>query len=175
MNDFLHMRTPKVYARWLTLCASALLICADQWIKRLVLLRLGPPHLKTSVILRGVLRLRYAENTGISFSMFGDSRAAMAVISVLTALVMLAGIAALLFGKIGGTFPLCGAALILAGGIGNLVDRMLHGFVVDYFELLFVRFAIFNFADVCISCGVVMLAGWVAYQEYRRRKAPVNA
>ena len=48
--------------------------------------------------------------------------------------------------------------LILAGGIGNLIDRVLNGEVVDYINLLFMRFAVFNFADICVCVGVAL---WV--------------
>ena len=44
--------------------------------------------------------------------------------------------------------------LILAGGIGNLIDRVLNGVVVDYINLLFMQFAVFNFADICVCVGV---------------------
>ena len=47
---------------------------------------------------------------------------------------------------------------VLAGGIGNLIDRVLNGEVVDYINLLFMRFAVFNFADICVCVGVAL---WV--------------
>ena len=46
----------------------------------------------------------------------------------------------------------------LGGGIGNLIDRVLNGEVVDYINLLFMRFAVFNFADICVCVGVAL---WV--------------
>ena len=48
--------------------------------------------------------------------------------------------------------------LVLAGGIGNLIDRVLHGEVVDYINPLFIDFAVFNFADICVCVGVAL---WV--------------
>ena len=53
----------------------------------------------------------------------------------------------------GGTHP-----ILLGGGIGNLIDRVLNGEVVDYINLLFMRFAVFNFADICVCVGVAL---WV--------------
>ena len=44
--------------------------------------------------------------------------------------------------------------LVLGGGIGNLIDRVLNGEVVDYINLLFMQFAVFNFADICVCVGV---------------------
>jgi len=168
------MPKPKLWVRLVTLAAAAALICADRWLKVRLSWVLAPPAGQPKALWPGVAGLRYTENTGISFSMFGDSQAAMRVVSVITALVMLAGIIALLLGKIGGAAPLCATALILAGGVGNLADRLAHGFVVDYIELLFINFAIFNFADICITCGVVLLTGWILWEEARRRKTAVK-
>jgi len=169
------MTKPKLWARLMTLAAAVALVALDQWLKVRMTWALAPPDGLPRVLLPGVLGLRYTENTGISFSLFGDSQAAMRVVSALTALVMLAGIVWLLLGKIGGAAPLCATALILAGGAGNLVDRLAHSFVTDYIELLFVRFAIFNFADVCITCGVILVIGWVLWEESRKRKATAAA
>ena len=156
--------------RLAALAAAAALVILDQWIKVRATWALAPPTGWVRTLVPGVIGLRYTENTGISFSFFGDSRNAMLVITGLTALVMLAGAVFLLLGKITGAPLLAASALILAGGVGNLVDRLAQGFVVDYIELLFVRFAIFNFADICITCGVVLAAGWVLWEESRRRK-----
>ena len=51
-----------------------------------------------------------------------------------------------------------GMAGKMGGGIGNLIDRVLNGEVVDYINLLFMRFAVFNFADICVCVGVAL---WV--------------
>ena len=60
--------------------------------------------------------------------------------------------------------------LILSGGIGNLIDRVLHGYVVDFFATTFVNFAVFNVADcfVCIGVGLLMVA--VIREECQNRK-----
>ena len=49
------------------------------------------------------------------------------------------------------------AALVLAGGVGNLIDRVLFGFVTDMFQTTFMEFAVFNVADCCITVGVPLL------------------
>jgi len=169
------MPKPKLWARLLSLAAAAALVAVDQWLKARLTWALAGPAGRPRVLIRGVVALLYTENTGISFSLFGSSAAAMRVVSLLTALVMLAGILALILGKIGGAAPLCAAALILAGGLGNLIDRLSRGFVVDYIELLFVRFAIFNFADICITCGVALMVSWLLWGEVRKHKTAVGA
>jgi len=169
------MEKPKWWMRLTALAAAAALVALDQWIKVRMTWALAPPTGQARVLVPDMIGLRYTENTGISFSLFGNSEAAMRVVTVLTALVMLAGVVWLLLGRIRGAALLSGAALILAGGVGNLADRLAQGFVVDYIELLFVRFAIFNFADICITCGVALAAGWVLWDESRRRKATVKS
>ena len=61
--------------------------------------------------------------------------------------------------------------LVGAGGAGNMIDRILHGYVVDFIEPLFVKFAVFNFADICITVGAFMLIGYEIYEIIRETKA----
>ena len=56
-----------------------------------------------------------------------------------------------------GGLLLTSLCLILAGGVGNLIDRIALGYVVDFFDFCLINFAIFNVADVFISCGAVGL------------------
>ena len=64
----------------------------------------------------------------------------------------------LLFRGLGESLQKAALILVLGGGIGNLIDRVLNGEVVDYINLLFMRFAVFNFADICVCVGVAL---WV--------------
>ena len=48
-------------------------------------------------------------------------------------------------------------AFVVGGGLGNLFDRIFRGFVVDYIDLRFLHFAVFNFADICVSLGSAVL------------------
>ena len=50
-------------------------------------------------------------------------------------------------------FGVASLSVVLAGAIGNLIDRALFGSVTDMFNLLFMRFAVFNVADICVVCG----------------------
>ena len=60
--------------------------------------------------------------------------------------------------------------LVLGGGIGNLIDRIATGVVVDYINVLFMNFAIFNFADICVCVGVGLLMVWVLFDSYFKEK-----
>ena len=60
--------------------------------------------------------------------------------------------------------------LVVAGGIGNVIDRVLYGYVVDFIEPLFIDFAVFNFADCCITVGAFMLIVYEIYELFKERK-----
>ena len=60
--------------------------------------------------------------------------------------------------------------LVLGGGVGNLIDRVLNGVVVDYINVLFMRFAIFNFADICVCVGVGLLMLAVLLDSFKKDK-----
>ena len=61
--------------------------------------------------------------------------------------------------------------LLLAGAVGNLIDRALLGYVTDMFETLFMRFAVFNVADICVVCGAVLAVIYYlwCYEKYDKR------
>jgi signal peptidase II len=107
----------------------------------------------------GIVHLEYAENRG-AFLNLGDSLPAGARFAVLVigTSLLLACIAFVLVRRprAGWSVPLC---LILAGGAGNLVDRAMHGRVVDFLQIGIgpVRTGIFNMADVAITSGVLVL------------------
>ena len=60
--------------------------------------------------------------------------------------------------------------LVLGGGIGNLIDRVLNGEVVDYINLLFMRFAVFNFANICVCVGVALWVLVILLEETHEEK-----
>ena len=62
--------------------------------------------------------------------------------------------------------------VILSGGIGNLIDRIRFGYVVDFIEPTFVNFAIFNIADCAVTCGAVVLVGYLLYDAFKDVKKP---
>ncbi|MBP0959532.1 MAG: signal peptidase II, partial [Oscillospiraceae bacterium] len=63
---------------------------------------------------------------------------------------------AIVSGKVRRPILVASFSLIIGGGIGNLIDRIFRGFVVDYFEVRLFDFAVFNFADCCVIIGAVM-------------------
>ena len=141
-------------------CGIIVLIAAvDQLIKYAVLrssFAAGEPLL----LLPRVLQLRYVENTGAAFSLLSDHTVLLAVV---TAAVIAVGVALILSGRIRSRFLCVVVACVLAGGLGNLIDRVFRGFVVDYIEVLFVEFAVFNFADCFVTVGEFLLVAYFLY------------
>lgn len=112
--------------------------------------------------------LYYCENTGAAFSMFSSNTA---VLSVVTLLAVGAGLVYLALPKKRALmFDICLPAII-AGGLGNLIDRFARGYVVDYIMTLFVTFPVFNFADCFITCGCIALLIYLIYDAVREAKS----
>lgn len=108
----------------------------------------------------GLFQFRYVENTGAAFSSFSDSTV---VLTVVTVIILVGCLILLLSKKIKSKFMNVCLLLVISGGLGNVIDRIINGFVVDFIEPLFVDFAVFNFADCCITVGALLM---IAYQIY---------
>ena len=135
---------------WLLLAAAV--FAADRAVK-LWALTLPDAGL---VLIPGILQLRKTKNTGIAFSLLSGIPWLPAVLSI----VVLAAAFWFLRKKQLATWPMTGLMLMLGGALGNLADRLLFGTVTDMIELLFVRFAVFNVADACLTvgCAVVIVS-----------------
>ena len=135
---------------------AAVLVAVDQIVKYLVMTSIGfGEHVP---FIPYILDLTYVENTGAAFSIFSKHTWALALVSlVMSAVLALAlwkGLFKHPFGKLALT-------LLLAGAVGNLIDRACRGYVVDMFNVLFMRFAVFNVADICVVVGGI--AGGIYY------------
>jgi signal peptidase II len=146
----------------ITLIIVALLVAVDQLIKLLVIEHLEP--IGSLPLIDDIIRLKYAENTGAAFGSFSEKTS---FLSVFTLILIVAGIAYLFLKKRKVDFEYVCITLIVAGGLGNLIDRVFRGFVVDYIEPLFIDFAIFNFADILVTCSCIAYAIWMFYDVYR--------
>lgn len=149
----------------LSVLTAAALVAVDQWIKYWASTVLQPVGAMT--VLPGILELRYFLNDGMAFSMLAGKQT---LLIVMTSLMLLCVLLLLLLRKMG-VWERISWILILGGGIGNLIDRILNGVVVDYINVLFVNFAVFNFADVCITSGVILLMAWILFDSVRKDRA----
>lgn len=142
--------------RVITVLSAVLLVTVDQLIKLLVIARLKP--IGSLGVIDGFFRLNYVENTGAAFGSFSSHTA---LLSAVTFLAVVAGLVYLLSGKLKFGFEYVCILAVLSGGLGNLIDRVFRGYVIDYIEPLFIDFAVFNFADILVTCGAVLLILWL--------------
>lgn len=141
------------------------IVIIDQLIKVAVACNLKPVGEVT--VIGGVLKLKYVENTGVAFGMFKDMRWLFVALTA----VMIAAIVFYMFKKrpSGKLFYIC-AGMIIGGGIGNLIDRVLYGYVIDYLSLSFFP-PVCNFADYCITIGVILLAVYILFFSSKKSGA----
>lgn len=133
----------------LNLVCVAALVGIDQAIKLWATQYLAPVEVIT--VIPHVVELRFVLNQGMAFSLLSGKQLFL-IIATSIALIFVAY--GLFFRSRGRYLQQAALLLILAGGIGNLIDRVLNGEVVDYINLLFMQFAVFNFADICVCVGV---------------------
>ncbi len=140
------------YRLW-TLFPAVLLIALDQWLKYLATVHLqGNPAVP---LIDGVFELLYVENPGAAFSILQNQRV---FFIIFTGIVMLFLLTVLLSGRYRRHMLLnISFVLVLAGGIGNLIDRIVHGVVIDYLYLKWIDFPVFNFADCCLVIGAILM------------------
>ena len=153
----------------LCLIIMVLTIIADQATKLLTLEFLTDAPLK---LIPGVLHFTYVENKGAAFGMLADHRWVFIVIST----VAIAALVVYLFIKKPRDKLLCvSLALIAGGGIGNMIDRIFRGFVVDMIDVTCINFYVFNVADsaVCIGCGLLIL--YMILDEIRTKREKADA
>ena len=149
----------------LIIAVIAALTGADQLIKLWAIdnLKDQPPRSFLPIGSLDWMHLRYLENDGAAFSMLSGSRLLLIVFPV----VMIA-LCLYMLHRLGRTHRWLYAALplIAAGGLGNLIDRIFRGGrVVDYFDFQLARFAVFNFADVCVTVGVAVMFIGILFLE----------
>lgn len=128
------------------------LVGFDQWSKAWVLSKL--PAGEAVTVLPDLLQFRYVRNTGAAFSLLSGRTA---FLTVVTALILVFAVVLLFAGRVRGKADRIAVLLLVAGGLGNLIDRVVRHFVVDFIEVLFTNFAVFNFADICVTTGAVLL------------------
>lgn len=144
--------------RWYILgCLAALLILViiDQWSKELAVH--GLKDRDTIVLIPGVFELFYLENRGAAFGIFENMRwmflFGTGLILVLTIFLFRR------FPKKRKYIPfLVSLTMIAAGGIGNLIDRLRLGYVIDFFYFSLIDFPVFNVADIYVTVGVALFA-----------------
>ncbi len=140
---------------------SALIVLLDQASKYFMSIHLSSD--KTAELIPGVVGLVYVENTGAAFSFLRDMRWVLVGVSLVVIVLLV-----LLLARYGNKIKPVGRlalACVLGGAFGNLIDRALFGYVVDFFEFEFVHFAVFNVADVFITIGGIVFCIYYLFQR----------
>ena len=124
---------------------------------------------------KDVLHLTFVKNEGAAFGMLADHRWVFMIFSS----VAIVGLSIYLFGfcKENKLVKIC-LAMIIGGGIGNMIDRVALGYVVDFIDFTLIDFAVFNIADSCVCVGTFMLSVWLVIdtvKAYKKEKAEKEA
>lgn len=108
------------------------------------------------ILIKNVLQFHYLENTGAAFSMLEGKQT---VFAILTPIVLV--FVAYLYYKLpitGRYIPLNLIAIfVIAGAIGNYIDRMMNNYVVDFIYFSLINFPVFNVADIYVTCSIILL------------------
>ena len=101
-----------------------------------------------------IFSINYARNYGAAFNIFEGNRVFLSLISIISSLILIYFI--FFKGRLN-LFDRYGLSLILAGSLGNGIDRILKGYVIDFINLNIIYFPIFNIADISINIGCIIL------------------
>ena len=114
-----------------------------------------------------VVQFRYAENTGMAFSMLSGARW---IFISLTAVICLGALWYIFSNRCQSLWAYWSIGVIVSGGIGNLIDRVFLSYVIDFIEPVFVDFAIFNIADSAVTLGAISLVINVIYEGFIKKE-----
>lgn len=153
--------------RIISLAASAVILIADQLVKYLVAANFELFY--TTPIIKGLLEFCYLRNDGAAMGMLSGNRV------FLIALPAVMIIAILFFefsGKIKSSFLMWALSLVVGGGIGNLIDRIRFGYVVDFirFPVSFFNYS-FNIADCAVTIGAAMMIIYLIIDIFKSDKS----
>ena len=148
---------------------AAALVVVDQITK--VLTRAFIPLGETLALVPHVVGLTYVQNTGAAFSSFSGGTKLLALLSLV--ITVLIGIA-IAKDWLRHPFAQWSMAVVMAGAFGNFIDRAFIGYVTDMVDTLFMNFAVYNFADICVVLGILALAIYIIffYEKCEGKKAP---
>ena len=155
-------KVQKAYVSWLwALSAIFILTCIDQAFKLLALKYLkDQPDI---VLIPGVLKFRYLENTGMAFGML-QGRIPVLIFVCLVFFVFFI----YFFSKVPKNryyMPLILISLFMfAGALGNFTDRVLRGYVIDYIYFSLIDFPVFNLADIYVVCSCIALIFFIFFK-----------
>ncbi|HIV97663.1 MAG TPA: signal peptidase II [Candidatus Agathobaculum stercoravium] len=146
----------------LYIIAALVMIVLDQVVKYWALTSLQAQH--TIPLIENVFHLTYVENRGAAFSLLAqfDSRWIFVALAVIITIVIFIVLRIDYIQTALGRWSL---VLVAAGALGNAIDRVIHGFVVDLFDFRLIHFPVFNVADIFICVGGVLFVIYFMFQH----------
>ncbi|MDT2811122.1 signal peptidase II [Enterococcus asini] len=147
------------------LIVAALLVVCDQLVKYWVVSNLSLGEAMN--VIPNVFSLTYYQNSGAAWSILQGQ---MWFFAIVTFVAVPLCIWLLWKNRRGSKFYSLALGLVIAGALGNFIDRMRLGYVVDMFQTDFMNFPIFNVADMCLTIGVVMVFIYALFEERFERK-----
>ncbi len=126
----------------------------------------------------GLFEFTLVHNTGAAWGVFGDSTFALGILSICVCLLLAGYYLATIRSSVktsvtSALIKTLGVGLVVSGGIGNAIDRFTLGYVVDFIDLSFMDFPVFNIADIGVTCGVVLFLIAVIL-EYRATSKSIS-
>lgn len=155
---------------------AVIILIADQWLKYWVTVNITLAT-GSEALIPGVVKLVNIHNSGAAFGLLDDVPFARWIFLGLTAVMVVLIIVLLVRRTFNSRFAVWCEALFLAASLGNCIDRVLYGYVVDMFKLEFVNFAVFNIADIvlvvsCLMFVIYLFVGDRDDGEEEPKKAP---
>lgn len=146
--------------------AAAAILALDQWVKHWITVNL--PLGESMPLLPGFMQLRTVHNYGAAWSSFSGMRWLLVGV---TSVIVLAVAYVLVRRIVRHPLGVAACFLILSGGLGNIIDRVRLGYVVDMFDFQFMNYPVFNVADIAVVCGAVLAAVYYLwfYEKYDKK------
>ncbi|MEF2845519.1 MAG: signal peptidase II [Eggerthellaceae bacterium] len=120
-----------------------------------------------------LVQFKLIHNTGAAWSMFSGATAVLGVVALMVVAVLVFVIVR--FGRMLSLFEVVMLGLVLAGGLGNALDRFTLGYVIDFIQVLFISFPTFNVADIGVTCGVIGFIISFGIRTYKQECGSQNA
>ncbi len=159
----------KDYLIWLAVKIGfiAVFLVADLVTKN-IFANLAESGRSTFTLIDGVISFIYVENTGAAFSIFSNGTMFLAILSV----IFVVGFFTYdYFSYTKSLWYVSSFVLIVAGAVGNMVDRLWLGYVRDFIRFDFVTFPIFNIADICLTVGLIIYGIYILFFYDKQKKA----
>ena len=139
----------------ISVIVAAVLTAVDQITKHIALTKLKP--IGNTTFIKGFMDFTFVENRGAAFGILNGKIWLLLILAAIICAVIIYSMLKMPKTK---EYRLLKAALtlILAGAVGNVIDRVIRGYVVDFFEFTFISFPVFNMADIYVVVGAIAMA-----------------